>query len=228
MQHLEDLLRSKPSWHVSASGKVTHVDPGYWQRATLSVKTDADGVDRLAVRYTPYVHDPDYSQYNGRFFLRTVDIIECEERLGGSNNVLSNYDPIAEFEREEGLRPRSPAPISVPKKKRRKARQHPTITPPPAASQIAPDNKASPDSVKAEVVERPSAGQSPQESKAEGWQIRRVKEVFREILFRPDGRPPADKTVKAVQKDINEIFDAWGWKLASRDTVARAMGRRRV
>ena len=73
-----------------------------------------------------------------------------------------------------------------------------------------------------------SAVQSSQESKAEGWQIRRVKEVFREILFRPDGRPPADKTVKAVQKDINEIFDAWGWKLASRDTVARAMGRRRV
>jgi len=128
LQHLEDLLRSKPSWHVSASGKVTHVDPGYWQRATLSVKTDADGVDRLAVRYTPYVHDPDYSQYNGRFFLRTVDIIECEERLGGSNNVLSDYDPIAEFEREIEGRPRTPQRLA------------PT-TPPPPSKEPAPKKK---------------------------------------------------------------------------------------
>ena len=129
LQHLEDLLRSKPSWHVSASGEVTPGDPGFWQRATLSVGIDVEGVDCLAVHYTGYVHDPDYSQYDdGRWFLRTVDIIECEERLGGSNNVLSDYDPIAEFEREIEGRPRTPQRLA------------PT-TPPPPSKEPAPKKK---------------------------------------------------------------------------------------
>src|SRR5262245_48943812 len=70
LRHLEDLLRSKPSWHVSTSGKVTRVDPGFSLRTTLSEETDADGVDHLAVHYRPYVHEPNYSQYkNGHFLL---------------------------------------------------------------------------------------------------------------------------------------------------------------
>src|SRR5262249_46201796 len=75
--------------------------------ATLSVEINAEGVDCLAVRYTAPVHGADYSQYKGRFFVRTVDIIEYEERWSG-NNVISDYDPIAEFERELEGRPRTP------------------------------------------------------------------------------------------------------------------------
>jgi hypothetical protein len=140
LQHLEDFLRSRPSWHVSASGEVTPGDPGFWQRATLSVGIDVEGVDCLAVHYTGYVHDPDYSQYDdGRWFLRTVDIIEYEERLASGNNVISDYDPVAEFEREIEGRPRAPprlspttaAPPPVPPSKepnrtlRRRATKHP-------------------------------------------------------------------------------------------------------
>jgi hypothetical protein len=84
------------------------------------------------------------------------------------------------------------------------------------------------DPVKTGVTDRPSAEQSSQESKAEGWQISKVRDVLKEFVFAPDGRPPTDTSVKAVQTDVNRIFDAWGWKLASRDTVARAMGRRRI
>jgi len=154
LQHLEDLLRSRPSWHVSTSGKVTRADP-FWLRTTLSEETDNNGVDRLAVDYRPYVHEPDYSRYKkGRFLLRTIDIIEWEDRLTSGNNVKSDYSPIAKFEEEEGLRPPRLAPTmpppappskklpstSAPKKKRRKAKQ---ITPmlstaaAPAVSEVA-------------------------------------------------------------------------------------------
>jgi hypothetical protein len=99
----------------------------------------------------------------------------------------------------------------------------------PPASQPAPaqqlEDKTG-DPVEAEADDGLSTVESPQETKVDGWQVRRVKEVLREFIFSPDGRPPTDTTVKAVQTDVNEIFDAWGWKLASRDTVARAMGRR--
>jgi hypothetical protein len=83
-----------------------------------------------------------------------------------------------------------------------------------------PKGKPRPDPFKTEVDDGLT--------KVDGWQVRRVKEVLREFIFPPNGRPPADATVKAVQKDVNEIFDAWDWKLASRDSVARAMGRRRA
>jgi hypothetical protein len=121
LQHLEDLLRSRPSWH-SARGKVTFldVDLGFWQRVTLSVKINAKGVDCLKVNYArPYVHEPDYSYFlrDGRFFLRTVDVIEREERLTRGNNVISDYDLIEEFEREREGRPRTPPrlyPVAAP------------------------------------------------------------------------------------------------------------------
>jgi hypothetical protein len=98
------------------------------------------------------------------------------------------------------------------------------------ASQTAPDqqpeDKAGPDPLNSD---HPSAVQSSQDkSKREGRQVRRVREVLREFLFPPDGRPPDDVPVKTVQTDVNKIFDARSWKLASRDTVARAMGRRRA
>jgi hypothetical protein len=119
LQHLEDTLRSKPSWHVSASGKVTRADhPGFWERVTLHVEITAEGVDCLAVHHDPYVHEPDYRTLfgvkPGRFFLRTSDVIECEERLGGGNNVPSDYDPIEEFEREIEGRPRTPQRLFSP------------------------------------------------------------------------------------------------------------------
>jgi hypothetical protein len=40
LQHLEDFLRSRPSWHVSASGEVTRVDPEFWQGVALSVEVN--------------------------------------------------------------------------------------------------------------------------------------------------------------------------------------------
>jgi hypothetical protein len=149
-EHLEDLLRSKPSWHVSARGKATLVDLRFWQRATLSEEINAEGVDCLAVHYTPPVHGPNYSRYRGRFFLRTVDIIEYEERFASGNNfVISDYSPVEKFEQEEGLRPPrlapaappplQPAPKAAPKKKRRKAKQPSRAGRPaaPAVSEVA-------------------------------------------------------------------------------------------
>jgi|SRR6516164_7680430 len=68
-QYLEDLLHSRPSWHVSASGKVTRVDSGFWPRTTLSEETDDDGADHLAHHYRPYVHETGlFSIQEGTFF----------------------------------------------------------------------------------------------------------------------------------------------------------------
>jgi hypothetical protein len=214
VEHLEDLLRSKPSWHVSASGKVTRVDLGFWVRTTLSEETRDDGVDCLAVYYRPAAHDPKkYSRYNGRFFLRPIDINECEERLGRGNN--SDFSPIEKFEQEEGLRPRTPP------------RLYSAAAPLPPASETTPaqqleDKTGDP----VEADDGLSAGDSPQESKVDGWQVRRVKQAL-QALFPPDGHPPLEMALKAILKRINEeFFKPRLWKFASLDSLARAMGRR--
>jgi hypothetical protein len=74
----------------------------------------------------------------------------------------------------------------------------------------------------------PSTAQSSQESpkpKAEGWQVRRVKQALKELF--PDGHPPLDLPQKTILDRVNEFFPQ-DWKPASRDTLARAMGRRRA
>jgi len=76
----------------------------------------------------------------------------------------------------------------------------------------------------------PSAAQSSQESpkpKAEGWKVRRVKQALKE-KFPPNGHPPADMAAKTILDRVNEVFTLQNWKTASRDTLARAMGRRRI
>ena len=75
-----------------------------------------------------------------------------------------------------------------------------------------------------------SAAQSSQESpkpKAEGWKVRRVKQALKE-KFPPNGHPPADMAAKTILDRVNEVFTLQNWKTASRDTLARAMGRRRT
>jgi hypothetical protein len=153
---LEDFLRhrgTRSAKHkVDASGEEIPgtngwVDTEFW-RDRLSVVPDADGVaDHLAVDYTDYadIYLPDG---HWEFYVRALDV-ERWERLWGGNNVSSDYDPIAEFEREIEGRPRTPlrlypmtaAPTSAPKKKRRKAKQpsragHPAAPPSTAAAPV--------------------------------------------------------------------------------------------
>jgi hypothetical protein len=194
-QHLEDLLRSRPSWHVSASGEVTRADP-FWPRATLSEEINAEGVDCLAVHYTAPVHGPDYSQYNGRFFLRTVDIIEYEEHWSG-NNVDSDYSPTEQFEREIEGRPRtSPrlyptAPIPAPKKKRRKAKQPSRAGRPPAPPSTAPAPAVSEPS-NSDADGRPTAiNPSTVRKRRQSIKETRVIKVLRELDG--EGRLPRDR-----------------------------------
>jgi hypothetical protein len=59
-----------------------------------------------------------------------------------------------------------------------------------------------------------------------GRQVTRVKEVLLE-LFPPEGRAPEQMTLKAIWKAVCDKFRERKWKLASRDSVARAIGRRR-
>jgi hypothetical protein len=178
VEHLEDTLRSRPSWHVSASGKVTRVDPGFWPRAKLSEEINAEGVDCLAVRYTPYVHDPDYSQYDGRFFLRTVDIIGYEERFASGNNVTLDYSPIEEFEREIAGRPRTSPRLYLT-----------TAAPPPAVvEQDAPARKPRP----------PTASKKPKETLET-----RLVSIMKDIGLKKSGLLPREvlKAVKQPYKD---------------------------
>jgi hypothetical protein len=84
------------------------------------------------------------------------------------------------------------------------------------------------------VIERPprppatqTAPDQQPEDEAEGWQVSRVKLVLKE-LFPPNGLPPADMSVKTVHARVNELFEGRGERPTSRDTVARAMGRRRA
>ena len=70
-----------------------------------------------------------------------------------------------------------------------------------------------------------SAGQAPQESKADGWQARKVRQALKE-KYPPDGDPPIEMTLTAILKSIDPIFEARKWKLASPDTLARVTGRR--
>jgi len=72
---------------------------------------------------------------------------------------------------------------------------------------------------------QPSQEQS--KPKAEGWQVRRVKKALKET-FPPDGHPPVDMLVKTVREEVKPLFEARKWKLASLDSVARAMERRRA
>jgi len=95
------------------------------------------------------------------------------------------------------------------------------------ASQTTPvqqlEDKVGPDPLNAD---RPSAVQSSQDKpKAEGRQVSRVKQALQK-LFPPDGHPPVDTTQKAILKRVNEFFKLQGWKPASRDSLARAMGLR--
>jgi hypothetical protein len=83
------------------------------------------------------------------------------------------------------------------------------------------------DPVEAEADDGLSAGESPQESKAEGWQVRRLKKALKE-KYPPNGHPPVDMTLTAILKSVDGIFEREGWKLASPDTLARIMGRRRT
>jgi hypothetical protein len=46
-------------------------------------------------------------------------------------------------------------------------------------------------------------------------------------VFPPDGRPPTGFTLKQIQKCLEPEFKKQGWRLASTDTIARALGRRR-
>ena len=46
-------------------------------------------------------------------------------------------------------------------------------------------------------------------------------------VFPPDGHPPVDLSLQAIQNRIEEEFGKRRWRLASMDTIARALGRRR-
>jgi len=67
--------------------------------------------------------------------------------------------------------------------------------------------------------------QQPEEDKGDGWQVGRVKKALKE-KYPPDGQPPIDLPLKTVRDDLKDIFKRQGWKLASLDSVARAIGRR--
>jgi hypothetical protein len=65
------------------------------------------------------------------------------------------------------------------------------------------------------------------DQKAEGRQVRRLKQAFKE-KFPPAGQPPNDLTLKEILVKVEPIFKAQGWKLPGVDSVARATGRRRT
>jgi hypothetical protein len=46
-------------------------------------------------------------------------------------------------------------------------------------------------------------------------------------VFPPDGHPPIDFSQKQIQSIIEPEFTKRRWRLASTDTIARALGRRR-
>ena len=54
----------------------------------------------------------------------------------------------------------------------------------------------------------------------------RVLEVL-PTVFPPDGHPPIDLTLQQIQNRIEPEFTKRRWRLASTDTIARALGRRR-
>jgi transposase len=56
-------------------------------------------------------------------------------------------------------------------------------------------------------------------------QQKRVLEVL-STVFPPDGRPPTGLTLKEIQNLIEPEFTKRCWRLASTDTIARALGRR--
>jgi hypothetical protein len=241
---------SMPSWirlrRKNSDGK-ERVPVEDWQNELLILTVEFDDVagnDCLGIRYTGYSH-PSLSDRSGgpaEILVRATDVerevrrIERGEHLWGGNNVISDYSPIEELQRETAGRPRTPqrlaptiaAPTSAPKKKRRKVKQPSRAgrpPPRPPASQTAsvqqPEGKV--DSVKA--VDRSSAGQFSQESKAEGWQARRLRKALKE-KYPPDGNPPVDMTLTAILHSVEGIFERQGWKFASLDTAARLMGRR--
>jgi hypothetical protein len=60
-----------------------------------------------------------------------------------------------------------------------------------------------------------------------GQQIGRVREMLR-VIYPPKGLVPAHTSIKTVHANIRAEFEKRGWKpIASSDTVARALGRRR-
>jgi hypothetical protein len=67
--------------------------------------------------------------------------------------------------------------------------------------------------------------QKQDKPKAEGWQVRHLREALKE-KYPPDGHPPVDMTLTAILNSVDGIFKRQGWKLASPDTLARVMGRR--
>jgi hypothetical protein len=105
----------------------------------------------------------------------------------------------------------------------------PALAPPPVSQSVDPQPEAEtaiPDSVEIKTDEDLSARQPPQESPKgedeDGWQVRRVKEAL-EKTFPPHGRPPIDWTLKEILEGIKPIFEAQSWKLASPDSVGRAL-----
>jgi hypothetical protein len=93
----------------------------------------------------------------------------------------------------------------------------------PPASQL-PEDKTG-DLVEAEADDGLSTVESPQESKVEGWQVRRLRKALKE-KYPPDGHPPLDMTLTAILKGVDEIYKREGWTFASPDSLARLMGRR--
>jgi hypothetical protein len=98
----------------------------------------------------------------------------------------------------------------------------------PPASQPAsdqPPEDRTGDPVEAGVDDGLSTVESPQESKVDGWQVRRLRKALKE-KYPPDGYAPVDMTLVAILKSVDAIYKREGWKLASPDTLARVMGRR--
>ncbi len=58
------------------------------------------------------------------------------------------------------------------------------------------------------------------------WQLDRLAEVV-SIVFRPEGRVPADLTLKEVQDRIEPEYKKRNWKLPGTDSIARFLGRRK-
>ena len=80
----------------------------------------------------------------------------------------------------------------------------------------------------AEGLRRALAGHGttakPERQTQEGWQIRRIKNLL-PIAFPPDGHPPSDLTLQAIQTRLRPLFEK-GLKVPSTDSIARALGRR--
>ena len=117
----------------------------------LSWRIDATtGADCLEIHDTEYFH-PSVEPEPAEFLVPVAAVARDLEQLGHGNNVTSDYDPIAEYEREVEGRPRTPprltptAPTPAPKKKRREAkRPYRAAAPPstadaPAVSEVTQD-----------------------------------------------------------------------------------------